>query len=142
METMLQPSVKVGVCGVRGCMTCKPTRVAHWFCAQCKGGPFRFSKLDAGLYRVQRPYSERTIERIVPHGTEGLVRKEYTIRRVCSDSCWQRERKNIANDEMELANHRPDLAPAIEAKLADEQAMDASGEFADDLGLAADPGSF
>lgn len=138
MPTMTEKSA----CGVPGCTTCKSNRVAHWFCSQCHAGPFKFSPKDPGPYKPLRSFSERTIERIVPRGNEGLVHKVYEIRRVCSDSCWQRERKNIQNDERQLAEQRPDLAPAIEAKLKDEQMMEASGEYADDLGLAADPGSF
>lgn len=129
-----------GVCGVIGCTTCKPRRIAHWFCAQCGAGPFKFDKNDPGPYKAMRSAFDRTVQNIVPLPS-GAPSFEFVTRRLCSTGCWQRETRNIASDEMALAQQRPDLAPMIESKLAAEQAA-MPPEFNDDLGVSGMPGSY
>ena len=134
MTTMTKESV----CGVAGCTTCKPSRIAHWFCAQCGGGPYRFDAKDAGRYRVLRPAFERNQQRFITDDN-GVGRFHYTTRRICSQGFWQMETKGIRNDERELADRRPDLAPAIEAKHEIEQAEEPQ-DYTDDLGM--NPGQY
>lgn len=71
--------------------------------------------------------------------SEGIGRWKYDVRRVCSPGCWQKEARRVSQDEMQLAQERPDLAPAIQAKVDAEQDLDAA-EYQDDL--VPDPGQF
>ena len=98
----------------------------RWPCAQCGGGPYKFTATDPGPYKVLRPAFERTSQ-----SYDGQ-RWHYDVRRICSTGCWQRESRRVASDEVALAERRPDLAPAIEAKWEAEQAL-APDEYADDL---------
>lgn len=137
--------VRVSHCCLASCTTCLPHRVAHWACAQCQSGPYRFAASDPGSYKVLRPHFEKTSQQYVMND-EGVGRWVYTVRRICSAGCWQREIRNIRSEEMDVAQRRPDLAPAIEAKHTAESAMEQ--EFQDDLsaldGLPANtnPGQF
>ena len=134
MPTLIEKSM----CGIDGCKTCKPSRISHWFCAQCHGGPYRFAATDPGRYKVLRPAFERNQQQFVTDAN-GVGRFQFTCRRICSQGCWQQETRNIRNDERELAEKRPDLAPAIEAKLKVEQAAD-EHDYNDDLGI--NPGQY
>lgn len=124
-------------CPIANCPDCQPHRICHWACAQCGGGPYRFAPTDPGGYKVLRPHYERTTQKYLA-GADGVARWHYKTRRVCSAGCWQRESRRVQNDEMDLANKRPDLAPAIEAKLAAMPPADPN-DFQDDL---KDPGQF
>ena len=134
---------QAGHCGIHGCTSCKPNRVAHWQCAQCGGGPYKFSATDKGPFKVLRPHFERTGQRYVTDAN-GVGRYEYTVRRVCSAGCWQRETRRVVSEEHELADKRPDLAPAIHAKHEAEQDASMDGFPNDDLTppAASHPGSF
>ena len=129
-------------CCIPECRTCKPHRVAHWRCAQCQAGPFKFSALDPGAYKILRPHFERTSQDYRMNA-DGVGRWHYEVRRLCAPGCWQREQRRVATDELALAEHRPDLAPAIHAKLDAEQAA-APDDWADDLSrdLQPAPGQF
>lgn len=131
-------TVAPSACCVPGCDSCLPHRVAHWKCAQCGGGPFKFSATDPGKYKILRPHFERTHQEYVMNA-EGIGRWKYDVRRVCSPGCWQKEARRVSQDEMQLAQERPDLAPAIQAKVEAEQDLDAA-EYQDDL--VPDPGQF
>ena len=139
MSTMF----KEGQCGVMGCTTCKPNRVAHWTCAQCGGGPYKFTANDPGRYKVLRPHFERTGQKYLTDAN-GVGRYEYMVRRICSAGCWQRETRRVIADEHALAETRPDLAPAIHAKHEAEQDASMDGFPNDDLTppAASHPGSF
>jgi len=125
-------------CCVAGCRTCQPHRVAHWRCAQCGGGPYKFAATDPGPYKILRPHFERTAQDYRMN-EQGVGRWHYDVRRVCSPGCWAKESRRVQRDEAALAERRPDLAPAIEAKLEAEQDADAV-EWQDDL--HPDPGQF
>ena len=131
-------AVQKSACGISGCTTCKPHRVAHWLCAQCGGGPYRFDATDPGKYRVLRPHFERSHQRFVTD-EQGTGRHVYTVRRICSQGCWQAETRSIRGDEQELAERRPDLAPVIHKKLEAEQDAE-THDYNDDLGI--NPGQF
>ena len=133
-------------CAIPGCTHCQPHKVYHWMCAQCQGGPFKFQPTDPGKYKVLRPHFERTSQHYDMNHETGVGRWIYTVRRVCSPGCWQREARRVSNDEAELATRRPDLAPAIQAKLEAEQDT-ANAEAQDDMANAfptvqPDPGQY
>lgn len=90
------------------------------------------------MYKILRPAFERNQQKFVTDD-QGVGRFQYSVRRVCSQGCWQRETRRIVNDEQQLADRRPDLATAIEAKAKAELA-EMPDEFNDDLGL--NPGSY
>lgn len=123
------------ICGVEGCDTCLPHRIAHWFCAQCGAGPYKFDAVDPGRFKVLRPHFERTKQSYVTNA-EGIGRFVYDVRRVCSSACWQRERNNVRSDEVALMRKRPDLAPAITENLKADAEQDAQ-LWQDDLSPSA-----
>lgn len=149
MATLTKPTAPIPVpqtmrlepksaCVVPSCETCLPHRVAHWRCAQCQGGPYKFAATDPGKFKILRPHFERTSQDY-RMSEEGVGRWHYDVRRICSPGCWQREARRVSNEEMDLAQRRPDLAPAIEAKMEAAQDLDAA-EYQDDL--VPDPGQF
>ena len=129
----------VSACCVAGCLTCQPHRVAHWRCSQCGGGPYKFAATDPGKYKILRPHFERT-KQDYRMNEQGVGRWHYDVRRVCSPGCWAKESRKVTQDELELADVRPDLAPAIQARAEAEQAAMEPDEYQDDL--HPDPGQF
>lgn len=125
-------------CCIPDCATCQPHRICHWRCSQCQGGPYKFAATDPGKYKVLRPHFERT-KQDYRLNEQGVGRWHYDVRRVCSPGCWAKESRRVQNDELALAEIRPDLAPAIEAKLAAETPQEPDG-YHDDL--TPDPGQF
>lgn len=111
-----QPIDQTGCCGISTCTDCQPHRIHHWFCVTCGGGPFKFDKADPGPYRALRPQFDRTCEKYITDRA-GIGRWKRWARRCCSVSCAQAELRVTNAAQLELAERRPDLAPAIVASV-------------------------
>lgn len=137
-------------CCIPGCIHCQSHRIYHWMCSECQGGPFKLQATDPGPYKVLRPRFEKTSQEYVMNHETGVGRWIYHVRRAChSPMCYQRIHGKVMRDEAELAQRRPDLAPAIQAKLEVEQAeqLDTQDDMATafdgaQADLVPDPGQF